>query len=99
MPAFLLALIGGLISAMGTLVGRVLVSLGIGYVTYSGLNASLDWLRAQIAGSFAGFSADAMSVLSALQVGAGVSVVLSALAARLVVSGLTSDTVKKMVVK
>ncbi|WP_439462631.1 DUF2523 family protein [Roseateles sp. NT4] len=41
MPLFLGALIGALISAAGTLVGRVLLSLGIGYASYSGIDAGL----------------------------------------------------------
>ena len=40
MPVFIAALIGGLVSAAGSLVGRVLVSLGIGYVVFSGLDVS-----------------------------------------------------------
>ncbi|MGM9480323.1 DUF2523 family protein [Roseateles sp. NT4] len=40
-PLFLGALIGALISAAGTLVGRVLLSLGIGYASYSGIDAGL----------------------------------------------------------
>ena len=36
MPAFIAALLGGLITVVGTMAGRVLVSLGIGVVTYVG---------------------------------------------------------------
>jgi len=90
MPVFIAALIGGLIQAAGSLVGSVLISLGIGYVAYQGLDTSLSWLGTQIAGSTSGLGAQAMAVLSALQVGSGLSVLLSALAARLVLNGLTS---------
>jgi hypothetical protein len=99
MPIFIAALIGGLIQAAGSLVGSVLISLGIGYVAYQGLDTSLNWLRDQIAGSVSGLAAQSMAVLSALNAGAGISILISALAARLVVDGLTSGTLKKMVIK
>lgn len=99
MPIFIAALLGGLIQAAGSLVGSVLISLGIGYVAYTGLDTSLDWLRSQIAASFTGFPAQSLAVLSALQVGSGLSVLMSALVARLVIDGLTSGTMKKMVLK
>ncbi|CAH0354786.1 DUF2523 domain-containing protein [Aquabacterium sp. CECT 9606] len=99
MPVFLSALVGALVSAVGTIVGRVLVSLGIAYVTYQGLNASLEWLKSQVASNMGSLPSEALQVLSALQVGAGLSVILSAFAARLVLSGLTSDSLKKMVLK
>lgn len=99
MPVFIAALLGGLVQAAGTLVGRVLISLGIGYVTYNGLDTSLTWVRLQVAASAGGLPAQALAVLGALRAGSGLSVVLSALAARLVLSGLTSGSIKRMVLK
>lgn len=99
MPVFIASLIGGLIQAAGTLVGRVLISLGIGYVSFTGVDASLTWLRQTIAAQWSGLPAQTMAVASALQLGSGVSVILSAIAARLVLEGMTSGTVKRMVLK
>lgn len=99
MPLFIAALIGGLIQAAGTLVGKVLISLGIGYVTYTGLDTSLDWIKSQIALSVGGLPAQTVSVLGAAQVGSALSVVLSAIAARMLLDGLTGGTIKKMVVR
>ena len=45
MPIFIAALLGGLIQAAGTLVGRVLLSLGFGYVSYTALDSSLSWIK------------------------------------------------------
>lgn len=95
----LLALLGVLYKGAGSLVGQVLISLGIGYVTYSGLDVSLDWLKSQIAGSFAAFPPEVLQILSALKVGSGLSVILSALAARMALDGVTSGSVRKMVQK
>lgn len=93
------AILGALIQGAGTLVGRVLLSLGIGYVTYTGLDTSLDWLKVQIQTSFNALPPEAIQILSALKVGAGISVLISALSARLVLNGLTSGSIKKMVIK
>lgn len=99
MPLFIAALLGGLVQAAGTLVGKVLISLGIGYVAYQGLDTSLTWLSTQISASAGALPAQAIAVLSALKVGSGVSVLISALSARLVLNGMTSGTIKKMVQK
>lgn len=97
---WLYSLLGGLIQAAGTIVGRVLISLGIGYATYSGLDTSLTWLRDQIAGSFSGFASQSLSVLSALNVGSGLSVLLSALAVRLLLEGMSAGgAITRMVQK
>ena len=48
MPAFIAMLLGGLIQICGSLVGRVLVSLGISLVTYTGMSVSINYLKGQI---------------------------------------------------
>lgn len=99
MPVFIASLLGGLIQVAGTLVGRVLISLGIGYMSFTGLDTSLAWLRQTIAAQWSGLPAQTMAVASALQLGSGVSVILSAITARLVLEGMTSGVVKRMVLK
>lgn len=99
MPVFIASLLGGLVQAAGTLVGRVLLSLGIGYASYTGIDTSLAWLRQTIAGQWSGLPAQTMAVASALQLGSGVSVILSAITARLVLEGMTSGVIKRMVLK
>lgn len=97
MPIFLAALLGGLVDIAGTLVGRVLVSLGVGYASYTGIDASLDWMRDQVASSFTGLPSQALAVASLLQIGPAISILFSALAARLVLAGMTGGTIKKLV--
>jgi len=99
MPVFIASLVGALVQAAGTIVGRVLLSLGIGYVSYTGIDTSLVWLRQAIAAQWGGLPAQTLSVMSAVQLGSGVSVLLSAVAARLVLEGLTSGALKRMVLK
>lgn len=86
--SFVPALIGGLVQAAGSMAGKVLISLGVGYATYQGIDASFDWIKVKIATSFMGMPAQAMAVLSAARVGSAVSIVLSAIAARMVLVGM-----------
>ena len=50
MPLFVAALIGGLVQVAGSIVGRVLIALSIGYVSYSGLSVLMDSLKSQVMG-------------------------------------------------
>lgn len=97
MPVFIAALLGGLVSAAGTLVGRVLVSLGLGYVTFQGVDASITWARDFAVGKFAALSGNALAVVSTLQIGTVISILTSALLARMVLQGLTGGAIKRLV--
>jgi len=99
MPVFIYAIGGMLISVVGTLAGRVLVALGIGVVTYTGMNTALTWLKTQAITSFSLLPPEVMGIVGMMKVGVCISIVTSAITARLVLSGLTSDTVKKWVIK
>lgn len=99
MPAFLAALGGVLINITATLVGRVFLALGLGVVSYSGVNASLEWLKAQALASFQNLPPEVVGMLSVMRVGQCISIVASAILARAVINGVQSDTVKKWVIK
>lgn len=99
MPVFVAAIGGMLINLVGTLVGRVLVALGVSVVTYTGLNASLDALKAQAVASFSALPPEVLSMLSMMRVGQCISIVSSAIAARMLLNGLTGDTFKRWVYK
>lgn len=99
MPIFLAGLLGGLIQAAASLTGRVLLALGIGYVAYSGMDVLLDTLQGQVQAYIGGAPSDVLAILSLLKVDSSVSIIFSAYAARLVIGGLTSGTVKRMVIK
>lgn len=92
-------LLGGLISIAGTLAGRVLIGLGISVVTYSGMAASLSWLKSQAVVAILGLPPSVVGMLSALKVGQAISIVFSAILARQVIQGLSGDALKKWVIK
>lgn len=97
MPILVASILGGLIQAAGTLVGRVLVSLGIGYVAFSGVDASITWARDFALAQFAWLPSTAVGIAGTLNVGVCISILSSAVAARLVLMGLQSGTLKRMV--
>lgn len=99
MPVFVAAIGGMLINLVGTLAGRILIALGISVVTYTGINATLDGLKSQAISSFTALPPEVISMLSMMRVGQCISIVSSAVAARLLLNGLTGDTFKRWVSK
>ena len=99
MPAFIAMLLGGLINIAGYLAGRVLIGLGIGVVTYTGFKFGLDALKADAVASLLGLPPNVLDLLGILKVGVCISIVTSAVAARLVINGLSGDTFKRWVLK
>lgn len=93
------SLLGGLINIVGTLVGRVLVALGLSVVTYTGMDVALDWLKGMAIDYMDGFPTQMLGMLSLLKVGTCISLVFSAMAARMLVQGLTSGSFKRWVQK
>ena len=99
MPAFIAALLGGLVNIAGHLAGRVLLSLGIGAVTYTGLATSLDWLKAQAVGALQGLPSDLIGLIAFLKVGEAISIVVSALLVRMTLDGLSAGGAISKLVK
>lgn len=99
MPVFIAALLGGLVSAAGSIVGRVLIALGVGFVSYSGLSVTLDFLKTQALANISALPGDVLAIVGSLQVGTAINILASAYAARMVLAGLSSGVVKKMVFK
>lgn len=99
MPVFIAAIGGMLINIVGSLVGRVLVALGMAVVTFTGVNASLDALKVEAISSFQMLPPEVFGMLALMKVGVVISIVTSAIAARLLLNGLTSDTFKRWTLK
>lgn len=99
MPALVPMIIGALIQICGALVGRVLVALGLSVITYTGMSVTLNWLKSQAVAAALGLPSDVIGMLSVMKVGSCISIIFSAMLARLVVTGLQGDTVKKWVLK
>lgn len=99
MPLFAFAFLGGLASIAGNIVGRILIALGIGYVTYQGLDILLSNLQQQIFLNLATGYPEINAALSMLNIGKCINVTFSAIVARNVINGLTGGSFTKQVIK
>lgn len=99
MPVFIAAILSGLITVAGHIAGRVLIALGIGVVTYTGLSMTTDWLMAQAINNLQALPADLIAILGYMKVGSFINIIASAVASRMVITGLTGDTFKRWVLK
>lgn len=99
MPLFVAAILGGLVELAASLAGRVLIALAVGYVTYEGIDTGLTSVTSYIWSSFTGLPEKALVVMGLLRVDDNISVLLSALGARMLLNGLTSGSITKMVIK
>ena len=86
------ALAGALIQIVGTLVGKVLISLGVGYVTYSGVQASLTYVKGQALGSLTSIGGVAVQLMGVLNLDQALNLIFSALLMRLTFDGLSTAT-------
>lgn len=97
MPIFLASLLGGLINIAGTLVGRVLLALGISAVTYTGLSQTFDFLRDQAINSFQALPPEIVGMLALMKVGSSFSIILSAIVVKWTLQGLTGGNMRRLV--
>lgn len=88
MPVFIAALWGGFIRIAGSVVGQVLINLGIAVVTYQGVDTALEQLKTGALDAFSGLPPDLVALLSYMQVGVAISIVSSAVAVRLGIAGM-----------
>lgn len=99
MQAVIALLIGWLIDVAGTIAGRVMISLGISLVTMTGITAALNYGASQVSASWAGLPAIALQILGALSVSRDIGIIFGAIAARLALKGLSSDSLSFWVMR
>ena len=88
MPIFLASLLGGLVNVAGSVAGRVLVAMGLSLVTYQGVDTVLSKLKADAVSALLGLPPDLVSLLSYMKIGVCISIIASAVAVRMGLSGL-----------
>jgi hypothetical protein len=99
MPVIIAALIGGLVSASASFVGRALIALGVGVVVYTGIDLSLTEFKTIFVNSVNGMDGRIVGMLGIFKIGTSVNIILSAILARLALNGLTSGSLKRFVLK
>lgn len=101
MPALVAVLWGAFYSMIGSLVGRVLGSLGMGYVAYSGINFMLDKIKALVIAQFTGTGQVILGVLYTAKLDVCISIIFSAVLIRFTLAGMSAanGTMKQIKVK
>ena len=92
-------LAGLLISIVGSVVGRVLFSLGMSYVTYQGFDAGFDWLFDQIKTNMNSLSPEIMQFMAYLWVDKAIAMIFSAYTAAIFIKTLGGSGFTKLVTK
>jgi len=96
------AIVGFLAQACVSLVGRVLVALGIGFVSFTGISLMLDGMKSLFLQYVAGAGTlpwNVVGILGVLKVGTSMNMILTTLAIRASLSGLSGGSIRKMVQK
>ena len=88
-------LLGGFLAIAPTLIGKILLALGIGVATYSGIDVSLGWLKSSAVSALVGLPPSVVGMLSLMRVGSCISMVFSAILIRLALDGVTNGVLKK----
>lgn len=95
----LTALAGLLLNICGSLVGRALLALGMGFVTYRGMDASIGWLLSGIKADAASLPAEVVRFLAFLWVDKAISMIFSAYSAAALIRMAGSNSITKLVTK
>jgi len=95
----LMSLLGGFLTIAGSMVGRVLLALGMGYVSYTGFDLLVGWLLNQIKTDMGSMPTDVVQFLAYLWVDRAISMVFSAYSAAIVVKLAGSTKITKLVTK
>ena len=99
MPYFIGLLWGAFASVLQSLVGRILVALGISYISYKGIDTLLGSLKSAAFSYLSNVPPDLIGIIGLARIGESISVVCSALTAKYVIQGLTGGALTKMMIK
>ena len=77
-----------LFNMVGSFAGQALISMGISVVTYMGVDTVLNKLKADTLAAFSGLPAELVSLLAYMKVGVAISIITSAVAVKLGLSGM-----------
>ena len=99
MFAFLGPLAGVLVSIVGSVVGRVLVALGMSYVTYQGFDTAFAWLFDQIKANINALDPRIVQLFAYLWVDKAIAMIMSAYSAALFIKTLGGSGFTKLVTK
>ncbi|KEH07581.1 cobalt ABC transporter permease [Delftia tsuruhatensis] len=98
MPLIVSYLLGGLLQIAGSLVGRVLLALGFGFVEYVGISTLLDNVKQQATGLIGAVGASSLAEWAGFfRVDVHLSIILSAIGVKVMLNALGGDKVRRLV--
>ena len=90
---------GILITLAGPILSRVLMGLGMGFVSYTGIDLASTQIHDLFMANAGALPASAAQWLGILKIGTCLNILLSAMAIKAALAGMSSGAVKKLVVK
>jgi hypothetical protein len=93
MPYVVAFVVSVLFQILGSLLGRILVGLGLTFVSYEGFDVLLGQLRSHLF-DVSGLPSYAIGFAGLIHLGAATNILLSALTAKFLISGMTSSITK-----
>lgn len=93
------ALVGALITAVGTFIGRALFALGVGLLVFKGIDIAMNSLMQFALAQLNSIPREVLQVVALTKIGSVINMITSALTVRMLISGLQSGTMKKMFIK
>ncbi|MDR6731953.1 DUF2523 domain-containing protein [Delftia lacustris] len=98
MPLIISTLLGGLLQIAGSMVGRVLLSLGFGFVEYVGISALIDRVKQQATGLIGAVGASGLAEWAGFfRIDVHLSIILSAIGVKVMLNALGGDKVRRLV--
>lgn len=99
MPVIIAMLIGGLVQAAGSFLGRMLISAGIGFISYKGFSVLLGKIKTAVFQNLDGLPDMAIGVLYTLKFDVAINIIFSAILIKYLIKGMQSDTFKRFTLK
>jgi hypothetical protein len=100
MPMIVSWILAGLLQIAGSLVGRVVLALGFGFVEFVGVSALVDAAKSQAAAMFDQVGASSLAAWAGFfRVDVHISIIISAIGVKVLLNSLTGDKVRKLVQK
>lgn len=89
------ALVGGFGQTIIHGLVKLLIALGLGFITYQGVDVLINNLMQHVYANFNAVSPEMLGMLGVLKIDKALNVLASAYAARLVIRGITGGLIKK----
>ncbi|GLR12897.1 hypothetical protein GCM10007907_16870 [Chitinimonas prasina] len=82
-------LIGGLVvGGIQAIVGRILIALGVSFVTYTGVSIAFDSAKSYVYQQLSGLPAEMLALAGLAGLGKAIGIIFAAFAARLALNGV-----------